>query len=222
VCSACREEALIWRKMFRRIPCGRSKRAVVVEPQWLIATPPREIVMNRLVLGIVTVVVAAVSLSACVESKAPLLTEAKPLLGQQFEVHLYESFVENKASDAHASVYRWSDGAYVRASGLARDVKRFVAEPLNGSDFIIQSTDADNGNFLYWIGRRLTPGAYLIFNIEEKDADEATRKGICGDRDDDRCVVRTHEQLVTLARATAAKPPRNTALGVVLSRPEAF
>jgi len=176
--------------------------------------------VTRNFLGMLAVT-AAVSLSACVESKNPLVTDAKPLVGQLFEVHLYEDFVEKKASGFHAAVYQWKDGQYVRASGLVRDVKHFVAEPLTGDDFIIQSSD-DRDNYLYWIGRRLTPGVYMIFGIDEKDADDATRKAICGDRQDDICMVTNRQQLVTLAHASAAKLPRNPALGVLLAKPAAF
>jgi hypothetical protein len=165
---------------------------------------------------------AALFLSACVQSQTPLITDAQPLLGQQFEVHLYEDFIDNKASGVHASTYQWKDGQYVRVSGLAQDAKRFAAVPLAGSDFVIQSSDASGKVFVYWIGRRLTPGVYQVFGINEMDADEATRKSNCGDRPVDICWVSTREQLLTLARATAAKPPRNAALGVVLSRPASF
>jgi hypothetical protein len=179
--------------------------------------------MSRTVLGKLTVAaIAALLLSACVQSQTPLITDAQPLLGQQFEVHLYEDFVDNKASGVHASTYQWRDGQYVRASGLAQDAKRFVAQPLAGNDFVIQSSDENGRVFLYWLGRRLTPGVYQIFGINEMDADEATRKAICSDRSVDICWVATRDQLLTLARATAAKPPRNAALGVVLSRPASF
>ncbi len=166
--------------------------------------------------------IAALFLSACVQSQAPLITDAQPLLGQQFEVHLYEEFVGNKASGVHASIYQWREGQYIRASGFAQDAKRFVAVPLAGSDFVIQSSDENGKIFVYWLGSRLTPGVYQIFGIDEMDADETTRKTICGDRSVDICWVTSRDHLLTLARATAAKPPRNAALGVVLSKPASF
>ena len=179
--------------------------------------------MSRIVFTKLSVAaIAALFLSACVQSETPLITDAQPLLGQQFEVHLYEEFVDNKASGVHASTYQWKDGQYVRASGLARDAKRFVAVPLAGSDFVIQSSEENGKVFVYWLGRRLTPGVYQIFGVNEMDVDEATRKTICGDRSVDICWVTSRDQLLTLARATAAKPPRNAALGVVLSKPASF
>jgi len=104
----------------------------------------------------------------------PLWTDAQPLLGQQFEVHLYENFVDGKAGDFHASVYRWKDGEYLGSRGLARDAKRFVAQPLAANDFLLQSTDSTN-LFNYWIGRKLAVGVYLVIPLDETDADDATR-----------------------------------------------
>jgi hypothetical protein len=179
--------------------------------------------MSRILLGkFAAVAISALFVSACVQSREPLITDAKPLLGQQFEVHLYEDFVDNKASGVHTSTYQWKDGQYVRASGLSQDVRRFVAQPLAGQDFIIQSSDENGRVFLYWIGRRLTPGVYQIFGINDLDVDETTRKSICGEASGEICWVATSDQLLTLANATAAKPPRNPALGVVLGKPASF
>ena len=180
--------------------------------------------MTRKVLGrLAAAAIAAISLSACVESRTPLVTNVQPVLGQQFEVHLYEDFVDNKASGVHVAVYRWEDGQYVRISGLVRDARRFVAQPLAGNDFLIQSSDDSRSTYLYWIGRKLAPGVYLVFGVDEADADEATRKAICGtDRPEGLCTVSARDELMTLARATAAKPPKKPALGVVMARAMGF
>ena len=47
---------------------------------------------------------AALTLTACVESGAPLISNAKPLLGQEFRVHLYDRRrnVTRQAVDAGA------------------------------------------------------------------------------------------------------------------------
>ena len=59
----------------------------------------------------------------------------------------------------------------------------------------------------------------MIFPLDETDADDATRIAICGkDRPAGYCPIGTSDQLLTLARATAAKPIRKAALGVVLTR----
>jgi len=163
--------------------------------------------------------VVAAALSGCVESETPLITDAQPLLGQQFEVHLYEDFVDGKASDFHTATYHWKDGQYTRGTGVARDAKRFVAQSLAANDFLLQSTDDSGKRFFYWIGRKLAVGVYMIFALDEADVDDATRDALCGkNRQEGICRIGAHDQLVTLARATAAKPVRKAALGVVLAR----
>jgi len=91
---------------------------------------------RKLLITLASAVAAALVLSGCVESQTSLITDARPLLGQQFEVHLYEDFVDGKAADFHTANYRWQDGQYVRGSGAARDAKRFVAQSLAGNDFL--------------------------------------------------------------------------------------
>jgi len=174
---------------------------------------------RMLLITLASTVTAALVLSGCVESQTPLITDARPLLGQQFEVHLYEDFVDGKATDFHTANYRWHDGQYMRGSGAARDAKRFVAQSLAGNDFLLQSSDDRGKPFYYWIGRKLAVGVYLIFPLDETDADEAMRIAICGkDRPDGFCPVASYDQVLTLARATAAKPVQKAALGVVLTR----
>ena len=65
---------------------------------------------RKILMTVAAAITATLALSGCVESQMPLMTDAKPLLGQQFEVHLYENFVDGKANDFHTSVYQWRDG----------------------------------------------------------------------------------------------------------------
>jgi hypothetical protein len=135
--------------------------------------------------------------------------------------------VDKKANDFHSATYQWKDGEYLRASGLARDIRRFVVQPLSSNDFLIQATgdtdkqtsDPNERIFEYWIGRRLVEGVYLIFALDETDVDEATRHTICGDEKPvGICHIQSHDQLVILAHATAIQPVRESALGVILAK----
>jgi hypothetical protein len=174
---------------------------------------------RKILITLASAAAAALVLSGCVESQTPLITDARPLLGQRFEVHLYEDFVEGKATDFHTANYHWQDGQYVRGSGAAHDAKYFVAQSLVGNDFLLQSSDDREKPFYYWIGRKLAVGVYMIFPLDETDADDATRVAICGkDRPAGYCPIRSSDQLLTLARTTAAKPIQKAALGVVLMR----
>jgi hypothetical protein len=160
----------------------------------------------------------ALDLSACVESRAPLLTQTEPTAGQQFQLNFYEDFQDGKAHEFHAAIYRWNDGKYVRSGGMARDVKNLAAEPLGHDDFILQGGGETESSYFYWIARKLFPGAYLIFPIEEADVDDGIRKAICQTDKANTCVITAHDQLVALAQATAARPVRNGTLGVVLEK----
>lgn len=173
--------------------------------------------MLRTFARIAAGILAAIALSGCVESQRPLITDGKPLLGDQFEVHLYENFVGNKASAFHTAVYQWRNGQYVRDSALSRDARRFVAQHLDGNDFVVQSTDETGSSYFYWIGRRLHPGVYLIFPLDEDDASAGLRKAACApEAIQGVCRIGSFEHLAALARATAARPVRDPALGVVL------
>ena len=163
--------------------------------------------------------IAALSISGCVESQKPLLTDAKPTLGNQLEIHLYERFVGRTTLDFHATSYTWKDGKYMRMSGLSRDVASFVYQPLEGSDFLIQGADESQSLYIYWIGRKLFDGVYLIFPLNEADSDAATRDAACAkNQPEGICVIGNYDHLITLARATASKPLRDPSLGIIVAK----
>jgi hypothetical protein len=123
-------------------------------------------------------------------------------------VHLYEDFVDGKATDFHASAYRLG-GRPICTNEPA------LAE----NDYLIEETADNEKIFYYWIGHKLADGAYMIFPLDEKDADDTTRHAACAkDQPEGICRTETYGQLVLLARATAAKPVRNAALAVILAR----
>jgi len=170
-------------------------------------------------IALTSTAIAALSLSACVESQKPLLTDTKPTLGNQLDIHLYERFVGRTSLDFHATSYTWSDGKYTRVSGLARDVASFVYQPIEGGDFIVQGTDETQSIFNYWIGRKLLDGVYLIFPLNEADSDAATRDAACAkNQPDGICMVGKYDDLISLARATAARSLRDPSLGIIVAR----
>jgi hypothetical protein len=50
---------------------------------------------------------AAVVSAGCVQSERQLITDAKPLMGESFEAHFFENFVDGKASVARPDI--WPD-----------------------------------------------------------------------------------------------------------------
>jgi hypothetical protein len=63
------------------------------------------------------ILLAAFMLCSCVQSSKPLLAGSKPLLGAQFQLILYQDFVEGKALSARTSIFRWNDTHYSLVSG---------------------------------------------------------------------------------------------------------
>lgn len=164
----------------------------------------------------------ALALSGCIQSPVSLITDAKPLVGEVFEAHFYQNFVEGKAESVHKAVYHWKDGRYMRVGGPANGVQSFVATPLDGADFVIEGRGESDGNYAYWMARKIVDGVYLIVPINEDDADEITRTKSCSQSAlTGFCVVKGREELMTFAKAVASKPMHNPTLGVLILRKDA-
>lgn len=156
-------------------------------------------------------------ISGCVESHTPILTKTEPLFGSQFKVHLYDTFIVGKARNVQVLRYQWRTHGYQRVGQRFGDDSEFVVQSLDDESFIVQTHNMENALFHYLIARRILDGVFLVFPIEEADAGATTLAEMCGkDSPTIICMIRTYDQLVTLARATASKPPRNPLLGVIV------
>jgi hypothetical protein len=158
-------------------------------------------------------VIAAVMLSACVQSKTPLLTATKPLLGDQFQLNRYEDFTDGKADSVKLSVFRWNGTRYAYVSGSSSDVKSFVAEPLDADTFLLEASD--DKVYAYLLARKLAEGTYRILPVDEKYLDAATQTKNCVTQDRETCVVATRQQLDTFVKASIGKTIAYTMLAVV-------
>jgi hypothetical protein len=156
---------------------------------------------------------AAFGLSACVQSKTPLLTVSEPLLGKQFQLTLYQDFTEGKALSVQTAVFRWNDTHYSLVSGDSSGVEYFVIQPLDDSSFLIEATDEND--HVYLLARKLAKGTYRILPIVQEDVDEATRDRVCVTRNPIICMVETRRQLDTFVRAAAAKTDGYIMVGVI-------
>ena len=146
---------------------------------------------------------AAFVLSGCVQSKKPLLAGSKPLLGAQFQLNLYQDFIEGKPLSIRTSVFRWNDTHYSLVSGDSSGVEYFVVQPFGGNDLLIEAT-YENDN-VYLLARKQDKGTYRILPIDQNDVDEATRIRTCVTRNPIICMIETRQQLDTFVRAAAAK-----------------
>ena len=156
---------------------------------------------------------AACVLSACVQSGKPLLSGSKPLLGAQFQLNLYQDFIEEKALSVKTSVFRWSGTHYALVSGNSSGEKYFVVQPFGSNDLLLKAT-YENDN-VYLLARKETKGTYRILPVDQNDVDEATRIRTCVTRNPIICMIETRQQLDTFVRAAAAKRGGYITVGVI-------
>jgi hypothetical protein len=149
------------------------------------------------------ILLAAFMLCSCVQSSKPLLAGSKPLLGAQFQLILYQDFVEGKALSARTSIFRWNDTHYSLVSGDSSGEKYFVIQPFGSNNFLIEAT-YENDN-VYLLARKLADGTYRILPIDQNDVDEATRIRTCVTRNPIVCIVQTRQQLDVFVRAAVAR-----------------
>jgi len=154
--------------------------------------------------------------AACIDSKMPILTDAKPLFGKQARFHFYDLH-EGGAKQEKAVTYKWNGSRYA-ISGKRNDMEDFTIHAFEGSDFIVQGLSPKKGRSVeYALARKLADGVYLVIVIDESDADEATRAKFCMKAESGPCSVETQDQLFGLARATAAKPRQQGGLAVLVA-----
>jgi hypothetical protein len=156
---------------------------------------------------------AALMLSACVQSKTPVLAGSKPLLGPQFQLTLYQDFAEGIARSVKSSVFRWNDNHYSLVNGDSSGVKDFAITSFDGDNFLVEAIN-ENDN-IYLLGRKLAKGTYRILPIDQNDVDEATRNRTCVARNPVICTIETRQQLNTFVRAAAAKTGGYVMVGVI-------
>jgi hypothetical protein len=163
------------------------------------------------------ILLAACALSACIQSKAPLLSNTKPLLGDDFQLQLYEEFVGDKAKTVQTSVFRWTGDRYALVSGKAEGITELVAAPAAGSDVLVQASDGKI--YAYLLARRIADGTFRIIAVDQDHVDEAVRKANCVTLDSAICMVATQAQLDLFVRASAAQPVNYTMVAVISAAP---
>ena len=167
--------------------------------------------------GCVAALFAALLVTGCVDSAAPLLTGAQPVFGPTVRIHGY-AVSEGRATGPDVGNFRW-DGAQYRVVGRPTfDVAAFTAVTLAGNDLVIQSRSSRPkvNRIEYAVARKLAEGTYLLAAIDEADADEATRAKFCAKSAESSCRLASDEALLAFARATAAKPDQKGSLAIIV------
>ena len=160
----------------------------------------------------------ALSLSGCIDSASPILSDAQPMFGERARFQLY-GLRKGFAVEPEQVTFAWNGAVYKRVRGGLRDVSTFSVHPFEGGAFIVQSTSTKRPPMTeYAVMRQLTGGVYLVTVIDEADADEPTRAAHCGkgEKNDRPCRITTREQLFAFARATAARQNNDGGLAIRL------
>ncbi|MGH6663473.1 MAG: hypothetical protein ACREB2_01030 [Pseudolabrys sp.] len=175
--------------------------------------------MNGPLMRVMQAGLCALSLSACIDSSGPILTDAQPILGPRLKLQLY-ALRDGHAFDPERARFAWDGKRYVRSGGGMKDVGSFTLHAFEGGDFLVQSISTRHPQHTeYALMRPLADGVYYVVAVDEDDADAATRAAQCKHPGGVACRVETREQLFTFARATAARKATNG--GLALRLPDA-
>lgn len=160
----------------------------------------------------------ALSLSGCIDSATPILSDSQPIFGERARFQLY-GLRKGFAVELEQVTFAWNGALYQRIRGGLRDVNTFSVHPFEGGVFVIQSASTKRPEMTeYAVMRKLTDGVYQVTVIDEDDADEPTRSARCGkgEKNDRSCRIATREQLFAFARATAARQKNDGGLAIRL------
>jgi hypothetical protein len=160
----------------------------------------------------------ALSLSGCIDSVSPILSDSQPIFGQRLRFQLF-GMRKGVAVDPEQTTFTWNGALYAHAGGGMRDVSAISIHPFEGGDFIIQSMPANRSGITeYAVMHKLVDGVYQVVAIDEADADQPTRAAYCskGEKGDRSCRIETREQLFAFARATAARKKDDGGLAIRL------
>jgi hypothetical protein len=155
-----------------------------------------------------------VFLTGCISSDAPILTDGQPLLGNEPHLRFYV-LRDGTARVPSVETFRWQDGRYVPIGGNAKDIGPFTLHAFEGTDLIVQSIRTGKP-VEYGIARKLADGVYLLFAVDESDADATMQNEFCEKAATVACRVTSREAVLALARASAAKPHAGGGLALLM------
>ena len=175
--------------------------------------------MNRFLYSAALLVFAGLALSGCIDSSGPILSDSQQAFGPRLRVQLY-TLRDGHAQEPEQAVFAWNGSLYTHAGGGTRDVSAFSVNPFEGGDYIIQEVPVKRPRVTeYALLHKLADGVYIVWAIDEDDADEPTRAAMCGKgdaKDPSPCRITTRDQLFAFARATAARRKQDGGLALVL------
>ena len=160
---------------------------------------------------------APAMLAGCISSTAPILGDAKAILGERIDLHMYKAREEALHSEGVATL-QWNGTRYVRQTRTDL-VGDFTVHAFEGRDLILQTAPRPPRPVEYALARRLANGVYLVVPIDEAVANEAARARFCTQTSESSCRVTTPEQLFVFAHAMADNAEGYPATGIVVVVP---
>ena len=163
------------------------------------------------------IVLCAALLSGCIDSAAPILTGAQPVLGAKLSLQLY-SLRKGYAHEPEQATYVWNGALYAHAGGGMKDITAFTLHPFEAGDYIVQTAPTKpDQKTEYAVMHQLAGGVYLVTVIDEDDADASVRAAQCEHPGGTACRIETRDQLFAFARATAARRKDDGGLAIRLA-----
>ena len=163
------------------------------------------------------VALGACLLTGCIDSAKPILTDAKPLLGQHLRLQTYSLDSKGVSDGPEQADYVWKGSYYAHVSGGMKDVPGFTVHPFEHGDYIVQTRPSGSDKTVdYALLHPFVAGVYQAVAIDENDASAAVRAANCKTNKGSSCRVETRTQLWTLARATAARLKNRGGLAIKL------
>jgi hypothetical protein len=167
----------------------------------------------------------ALATSACVSSTEPILSDARAILGERGQLHIF-SAPKDGARTVLRYDFQWRRDRYVTTPGRRAQPIEFSAHPFEGRDLVVQWKSAalawspkqkQQGlrPVTYFLLRKVAEGAFLMLPVTEDDVDEATRKRFCVKSPETTCRISTPEQLFAFARAAAEKEDPDAGIVVI-------
>jgi hypothetical protein len=167
----------------------------------------------------------ALATGACVSSTEPILSDARAILGERGQLHIF-SAPKDGARTVLRYDFQWRRDRYVTTPGRRAQPIEFSAHPFEGRDLVVQWKSAalawspkqkQQGlrPVTYFLLRKVAEGAFLMLPVTEDNVDEATRKRFCVKSPETTCRISTPEQLFAFARAAAEKEDPDAGVVVV-------
>jgi hypothetical protein len=166
----------------------------------------------------------ALATGACVSSTEPILSDARAILGERGQLHIFSAPKDGVRTVLRYD-FQWRRDRYVTTPGRRAQPIEFSAHPFEGRDLVVQWKSALAWSpkqkpqglrpVTYFLLRKVADGAFLMLPVTEDNVDEATRKRFCVKSPETTCRISTPEQLFAFARAAAEKEDPDAGIVVV-------